>query len=96
MRRDTVLRGLAEHRAEIAGFGVRSLAIVGSVARDEAGPKSDVDIPVEFAEPVGYFEFLDLQEYFAGILTRPVDLFTPDSLRREIYPEVKRDAIRVA
>ena len=40
MKRAEVLRQLAEHREELAGLGVKSLAIFGSVARDEAGPES--------------------------------------------------------
>lgn len=45
-------------------FGVQDLAVFGSVARNEAGPGSDVDILVEFqpGKPGGYFSFLALQE----------------------------------
>jgi predicted nucleotidyltransferase len=43
VRRSEALRILAEHRVEIVAFGVWSLAIFGSVARDEAGPTSDVE-----------------------------------------------------
>ena len=57
MRRDEALRLLAAHREEIARFGVKSLAIFGSVARDEAGPDSDVDVLVEFSVPVGLSHF---------------------------------------
>lgn len=39
MRRDEALMILAEHREEIEAFGVRRLAVFGSVARDEAGPE---------------------------------------------------------
>ena len=42
------MRILREHRAELDAMGVRSLSIFGSVARDEAGPESDVDLLVEF------------------------------------------------
>ena len=45
-RRADVLRVLAEHRAELEAMGVASLAVFGSVARDEARPNSDVDILV--------------------------------------------------
>jgi predicted nucleotidyltransferase len=47
MRRDDVLRILAEHRAELARFGAGSIALFGSVARGgEARPESDVDLLV--------------------------------------------------
>ncbi len=34
MRRDEIIRLLAEHKAELRRFGVKSLALFGSVARD--------------------------------------------------------------
>ena len=43
MTRAEALAILAEHRQELAAFGLRRLALFGSVARDEAGPESDVD-----------------------------------------------------
>jgi predicted nucleotidyltransferase len=94
MRREDTLRILAEHRAEIDAFGVRSLAIFGSVARDEAGPESDVDILVEFDRPIGLFRFLELQEYLETILGRPVDLCTTASLKARIRDQVLQDAVR--
>ena len=38
MTRDEVLALLAQHQAELAVFGLRRLALFGSVARNEAGP----------------------------------------------------------
>ena len=96
MRRDVVLRIIAENREEIARFGVKSLAIYGSVARDEAGTESDVDLLVEFSKPVGLFGFVELKEYLERILGRPVDLGTPGSLREEIREEVLRESVRAA
>ena len=56
MKRDEVLKILADHRDELRQqFGVKSLALFGSVARDEATETSDVDLLVEFERPVGLF-----------------------------------------
>lgn len=96
MRRDDALRILAEHRAEIQRFGVRTISIFGSVARDEAGPDSDVDILIEVSPPFGYFQFFELEEYLGQIMGRPVDLFTPGSLRPNIRAEVMKEAVRAA
>lgn len=60
---------------------MKSLALFGSAAKDEAGPESDVDLLVEFDRPVGLFEFIEVKEYLEGLLGRPVDLVTPDALR---------------
>ena len=57
-QRDSVLKILAEHRDELhQRFGVKSLALFGSVARGEATETSDVDLLVEFEHPVGLFHF---------------------------------------
>ena len=57
MRRDEALRLLTEHRAELEDMGVTSLALFGSVARDEAGPESDVDVIIDVR---GSFDLFDL------------------------------------
>jgi predicted nucleotidyltransferase len=62
---------------------IRELALFGSVLRDDFGPKSDVDILVEF-EPdarVGYQHFFRLQDELTTLFGREVDLFTPNSLK---------------
>jgi predicted nucleotidyltransferase len=96
MRLAEALRLLAEHRDQIDQFGIKSLAIFGSVARDEARPDSDVDILVEFDRPVGYFTFFDVQAQLEAILGQTVDLFTSDSLRKEIREGVMKDLVRAA
>lgn len=96
MRRDEALRILAEHREEIVAFGVSYLAIFGSVARDEAGPDSDVDILVEFGVPADLFDLVRLQQYLERLLGRPVDLGTPASLRPGLRAKAAEEALRVA
>ena len=96
MERKVALRILAEHRDEISKRGVRSMAIFGSVARDEAGPNSDVDIVVEVTRPFGYFKLFELRDYLGSILASPVDLFTLNSLRDEVRDQILREAIRAA
>ena len=46
--RQTVLNILRDRLDVIHNFGVRSLALFGSVARDEATETSDLDFLVEF------------------------------------------------
>ncbi len=96
MRRDEVLALLRAHQEEIDRFGVRSLALFGSVARDEAGPGSDVDMLVEFEEPLTFARYMDLKFYLEDLFGTRVDLVTVGGLRREVRPYVERDLIRVA
>ena len=87
---------MGQKKAEMAErFGVQSLALFGSVARDEATAKSDVDLLVEFNRPVGYFGLFALQDYLEQLLGCPVDLGTPDSLKPHLRERVQDELLRV-
>lgn len=88
MQRDKVIKVLAAHRDDLRAMGVKSLALFGSVVRGDAGDSSDVDLLVEFDRPVGYFHYIDVQEYLEKILSvRKVDLV----LRHAVFEELKED-----
>jgi hypothetical protein len=61
-------------------FKVKSIAIFGSYAREEQTPQSDIDIIVEFKEPVGML-FIHLADFLEEILKIKVDLLTPDAIK---------------
>jgi predicted nucleotidyltransferase len=97
MNSEDVRQILREHRTELKQkYGVRSLSLFGSVARDEAGQASDVDLLVEFDRPVGYFGLLALQDYLESLLGCNVDLGTPGSLKPRIREHVLGECVRVA
>lgn len=93
MSRDEILEQLANHRKELQQYKVRSLALFGSAARDEAGPSSDVDLLVEFQRPVGLFDFVRLKSYIESLLRQPVDLVTPDALKQSLKSDILKEAI---
>jgi predicted nucleotidyltransferase len=96
MKQDAVLQILKQKNAELKSqFGVKSLLLFGSVARNEATSVSDVDLLVEFNRPVGYFGLFALQDYLENLLGCPVDLGTPDSLKPYIKERVMGELIRV-
>ncbi len=96
MKQDVVLRILKQKNAELAQqFGVKSLLLFGSVARNEATTTSDVDLLVEFSRPVGSFGLFALQDYLEDLLGCPVDLGTPNSLKPAIRERVIGEAIHV-
>jgi uncharacterized protein len=95
MKRKLVLQILRDHQAELEARGVRSLALFGSVARDDAQPDSDVDILVEFDRPVGLFGLVELQNHLEDLLGCKVDLGTPDSLKERIRQNVIEDCYYV-
>jgi uncharacterized protein len=94
MKRDEVLAILAAHQETLQKLGVKSLNLFGSVARDEARPDSDVDFLVEFNQPGGLFQLLQVQYYLEDILGCSVDLGTEDALREHLRKPVLKDFIR--
>lgn len=96
MECELVLKILRQNQAEIKSFGVKSLALFGSVARGEARPDSDVDLLVEFDRPVGLFGLVALQQRLEQLLGCPVDIGTPDSLKAAIRSRVMEECVYVA
>lgn len=96
MKRDEVVSILSLHSDELrTRYGVSRLSLFGSVARDEAGPESDVDLLVEFNRPIG-LRFFELQEFIEKLLRCRVDLGTPQSLKPRIRDRVLGESLRVA
>ncbi|MBU4012052.1 MAG: nucleotidyltransferase family protein [Proteobacteria bacterium] len=94
MKRQNILKILAEHRSEIEShFSVASLSLFGSVARDEAAAESDVDILVTFVKTPGMFGFLELKEYLEHILQCPVDLVTRNALKKQFCEQIFQEVV---
>ena len=87
---------LKTHKEELASrFGVRALALFGSVSRNTATATSDIDILVDFDGPATSARHYGLQFFLEDLLGRPVDLVTRKALRAELRPYIERDAINV-
>ena len=93
-------RAILDHlNAEAPGlrkkYGVRSLAVFGSMARGDDREDSDVDILVTFEGAATFDNFMGLKLDLEDLLRRQVDLGTPGTLRPEMRAEVERDLIHV-
>jgi predicted nucleotidyltransferase len=95
MEREHVLQILHQNQAEINTYGVKSLALFGSVARGEARPDSDVDLLVEFDRPVGLIGLVALQLRLEELLGCPVDIGTLDSLKTPVRSHVLAGCIYI-
>jgi hypothetical protein len=96
MERERTLAILKQHKSQLNKFGVRSISLFGSVARNQARKRSDVDLLVEFKRTIGLFEFVRLKLYLEELLDRKVDLVTPEALRKELRDRILQEAIRAA
>ena len=96
MDRQKTLGLLSQHKANLARlFGVVQLALFGSVARDTATARSDVDVLAAFDGPATSAHYFGVQFYLEDLLGCPVDLVTDKALRPKLQPFVERDAVHV-
>ena len=77
-------------------YKVKSIAIFGSRARKEEREESDVDIILEFSEPIGW-EIVEIKEYLESLLGLKVDILTYKAVLRKpsLWNSIKEDLIYV-
>ena len=87
---------LRKHKKELKEkYKVKSIAIFGSYARGEQTEKSDIDIMVEFYEPIG-LKIVDLKDYLESILNVKVDLITKNSIQNPyIKKSIEEDLVYI-
>jgi predicted nucleotidyltransferase len=90
----SLIQQLTARNAEIKNFGVKSLSVFGSFAKDtNIHPDSDVDFLVDFEpEKKTYDNFINLSFYLEDLLGRKVELVTPQSLSKYIGPGILKEA----
>ena len=94
--RENVLEWLSKEQTKLRrDFRVASLALFGSLARNEATDQSDVDLLVTFNRPAGYFALIGLQQYLESVFGRNVDIVTPGGLKPGMRDRVLAEAIDV-
>ena len=93
--RAEVIEQLRADRSALDRFGVRAIALFGSVARGEGGAGSDVDILVDYRADTrpDLFEFIDLKEHLEEIVGRRVDLVTPAALHPRLRDKILAEAV---
>jgi len=79
--RPSQLLGLLRERvlAAVGAVGGRDVRVVGSVARGEDEPGSDLDLLVTFPPDADIVTLLALEEELSNVLTVPVDLVSAGS-----------------
>lgn len=76
-------------------FKVKEIGIFGSYLRSEQKNTSDLDLLVEFSEPVGLFDFIRLEEYLKEKLGVKVDLVMKDALKPRIKDRIMKEVLYV-
>ncbi len=68
-------------------YHVSSIGYFGSYGSGEQTEKSDLDLLVEFSQPVGW-EFFTLENFLEQTLGIKVDLVTPNALKSRIKESI--------
>jgi predicted nucleotidyltransferase len=97
MRNVESIKGvLLQHKAELRKkFKVKTIGVFGSYIRGEQKRSSDVDVLVEFEEPIGLFEFMDLEDYLSQLLGVKVDLVSKKALKPHIGERIMQEVIMI-
>lgn len=76
-------------------YHVRAASLFGSAARGEAGPKSDVDLLVEYERGTTLFDIAGLKLELEETLGRGVDLTSSQTLKPRLREHVLREQVRL-
>lgn len=94
LTRSHLLRTLKAIKPELAQrYYVKQIGLFGSFARGEQSKTSDVDILVEFSQPIGLFKFLELEERLESALDHKVDLVSRKALKPRIGKQILNEVV---
>ncbi|MBO8182558.1 MAG: nucleotidyltransferase family protein [Archaeoglobus sp.] len=93
---EEIVKVIEKHKDELKEkYGVKKIGIFGSFVRGEAKEDSDVDILVEFEKPIGFFKFLELEDYLGSLIGRKVDLVSKKALKPHIGKYILEEVVTV-
>lgn len=75
-------------------FKVLRIGIFGSFVRNEQKKDSDIDIIVEFSEPIG-LKFIDLIEFIEKKLGKKIDLVSSEGISPYIKPYIEEEIVYI-
>lgn len=71
-------------------YKVKNIGIFGSYVRNEQKKGSDLDLLVDFTSPIGFFEFIRLENFLSKTLGKKVDLVSKNAVK----PAVKKNILK--
>jgi hypothetical protein len=88
-----VRRIIHKQSEKLKELKIRRLMVFGSFARGDQKSSSDIDLLVEFTEPIGFFHFYDVKFFLENVLGRHVDLVVEDAIRPEFEERIMRELV---
>jgi len=94
MTLDEVKNMIKEYKGNLRqDFRVKEIGIFGSYVRGDQKDKSDVDVLVEFDEPVSLLGVVKLENYLSDFLQIKVDLVPQKDIRQELREKILKETI---
>ncbi len=91
-----IKRALDKQRITLRdNYHVKNIGVFGSVSRGDNTETSDVDMLVEFSESIGFFKFIELEEFLSKGIGKKVDLVTKNALKPSIRTEILQEVTYV-
>jgi len=97
MNRETIVATIRSKEAALKQAGVKSLALVGSSARDSRRQDSDVDVLIEVtdAKTFSLMDRIGIMHLLGDTLGLPVDVSRRDTLNPLVRDRMATDAITI-
>lgn len=99
MKQHQIISALRAHEGELKQAGIASLSLIGSVARGDDRPDSDIDVVVRLTDDArrggfAYFGRIDqLRNRLEAILARHVDLIAEPVQKERLRRAIEKDRV---
>ncbi len=96
LNKEKIQEYLKGHKSELQSFGVESLHLFGSVAREDANSTSDIDFLVTFKNGMKNFDnYMDLIFLLEDLFEVNVDLITTESISNSMKNYIKDETLLI-
>jgi predicted nucleotidyltransferase len=93
---EEIRKVLASHRQELKDkYKVKNIGIFGSYVRGEHRAKSDLDVLVEYDNPVSLLQIVALENHLTALLGVKVDLVPRRNIRKELKESILKEMVLV-
>ncbi|NSY16477.1 nucleotidyltransferase family protein [Neorhizobium sp. AL 9.2.2] len=97
MRKAEAIEKLRRQADAIRALGATSLYLFGSVARDEAGPDSDLDLFIDYDESKKFslVDLVGIKLFLEDELAADIDVTTRNSLHPRLKDRIEAASVQV-
>lgn len=97
MNREAIVAVIRSEEAALKEAGVKSLALVGSLARGSHDESSDVDVLIDVADEASFslMDRIAVMHLLGDALRLPVDVSRRDTLNPLVRERMVKDAVKI-